>query len=107
VIQPDDIRRWAVDKQLARDKLAILKDKLQFHNYRYYVLDAPVVSDGEYDAMLRELMALEKAFPDLVTADSPSQRVDAPPVKAFGIVKHRKPMLSLDNAMNEQELVDG
>jgi len=106
VIQPDDIRRWAVDKQLARDKLAILKDKLQFHNYRYYVLDAPVVSDGEYDAMLRELMALEKAFPDLVTADSPSQRVGAPPVKAFGIVKHRKPMLSLDNAMNEQELVE-
>jgi DNA ligase (NAD+) len=93
-----------VDKQLARTQIKALKEKIQFHNYRYYVLDSPVVSDGEYDAMMRELLTLEKAFPDLVPTDSPSQRVGAPPVKAFGVVTHRKPMLSLDNAMNEREL---
>ncbi len=85
-------------------RIAELRDILQDHNYRYYVLDNPVISDGEYDNLLRELEELENKNPSLITADSPTQRVGAEPVSEFGTIEHRKPMLSLANAMNQDEL---
>ena len=81
-----------------------LRDLIRHHNYRYYVLDAPDVPDVEYDRLVRELQALEAAHPDLVTADSPTQRVGAAPRPEFTQVRHRLPMISLDNAMDDGEL---
>lgn len=81
-----------------------LRDEINHHNYQYYVLDAPEVPDAEYDRLLRELQQLEGDFPELITPDSPSQRVGAAPLKAFSSVRHELPMLSLDNAFNEDEL---
>ncbi|SVA18005.1 uncharacterized protein METZ01_LOCUS70859, partial [marine metagenome] len=68
-------------------------------------MDDPTIADGEYDSLLRELQSLEKENPSLVTSDSPTQRVGSHPVSEFGTIKHRIPMLSLANAMNEAELV--
>jgi DNA ligase (NAD+) len=81
-----------------------LRTQLDEHNYRYYVLDDPSVTDAEYDALFRELQGLEAAHPDLVVPDSPTQRVGASPVSAFGGVRHEQPMLSLDNAFSEEEV---
>jgi DNA ligase (NAD+) len=84
--------------------LDLLRKQIRFHNYRYHVLDDPEVPDAEYDRLMRQLQALEKECPDLVTADSPTQRVGDEPVSAFGTVQHQLPMLSLDNAFSEAEL---
>lgn len=73
-------------------------------NYRYYVLDAPTLPDSEYDRLLRELLDLEAAHPDLVTPDSPTQRIGAPPLKDFAQVAHAVPMLSLNNAFSQAEV---
>ncbi len=81
-----------------------LRRQLDHHNYLYYVLDQPEISDAEYDALLRELIELETRDPELVTPDSPTQRVGAPPAAAFPTVQHRLPMLSLGNAFDEAEL---
>ncbi len=81
-----------------------LREQLLAHNHRYYVMDDPTVSDAEYDRLMRSLQALEAAAPDLITPDSPTQRVGAAPVSEFGQVQHQVPMLSLDNAFNEQEI---
>jgi DNA ligase (NAD+) len=81
-----------------------LRKQIRFHNYRYHVLDDPEVPDAEYDRLMRQLQALEKEYPDLVTSDSPTQRVGDEPVASFGTVQHRLPMLSLDNAFSEEEL---
>ena len=86
-------------------RIAELREILQDHNYRYYVMDDPTIADGEYDSLLRELQSLERENPNLVTSDSPTQRVGSHPVSEFGTIKHRVPMLSLANAMNEAELV--
>ena len=86
-------------------RIAELRGILQDHNYRYYVMDDPTIADGEYDSILRELQSLERENPTLVTSDSPTQRVGSHPVSKFGTIKHRIPMLSLANAMNEAELV--
>ncbi len=86
-------------------RIAELRGILQDHNYRYYVMDDPTIADGEYDFILRELQSLERENPNLVTSDSPTQRVGSHPVSEFGTIKHRIPMLSLANAMNEAELV--
>ena len=83
-----------------------LIEELQEHSHRYYVLSQPTVSDAEYDEKFRELQELEAAHPELVRADSPTQRVGAAPLAGFSTVSHKVPMLSLDNAMNEQELLD-
>jgi len=83
---------------------ADLKQQLNHHNYCYYVLDQPEVPDAEYDRVFRALEALEQKFPELATPDSPTQRVGAAPLKAFGQVQHTIPMLSLANAFNEDEL---
>ena len=77
-----------------------LRADLNDHNYRYYVQDDPVISDSEYDDLLRELQSLEEKYPDLITPDSPTQRVGAKPSEAFGSITHRIPMQSLANAMD-------
>ena len=83
-----------------------LRKQLEHHEYRYYVLDEPEISDAEYDKLMRELEALEEAHPELRTADSPTQRVGGQPREGFVKMAHSSPMLSLDNALNEQELRD-
>jgi DNA ligase (NAD+) len=87
------------------DRLETLRNAIRYHAYRYYVLDDPVVSDAEYDALWRELVALETQHPELVTPDSPTQRVPGEPVAAFVKVRHPAPILSLGNAFNPDELV--
>src|SRR5919106_2816852 len=82
-----------------------LRQQIEHHNYRYHVLDDPEVSDAEYDRLMRELKALEEQYPDLVTPDSPTQRVGATPVSELQEVVHARPMLSLDNAFAEEDLV--
>lgn len=89
-----------------RKKLETLRNQLRHHNYQYHVLDAPEIPDAEYDRLMRELQALEARHPELITDDSPTQRVGAEPVKAFGTVKHKVPMLSLDNAFSEAAVRD-
>src|SRR5713226_7998084 len=83
-----------------------LRDELQHHEYQYYVLDNPQISDSEYDALMRKLHALEEQHPDLITPDSPTQRVGGKAREGFIKVRHSSPMLSLDNALNEGELRD-
>ncbi len=95
-----------MEREQAKRRIEELRQQIHYHNYRYYVLDAPEISDAEYDRLMRELVELERAFPDLVTPDSPTQRVGAPPLEAFEAVPHAVPMLSLDNAMTEAELVE-
>ncbi|MFZ5994483.1 MAG: NAD-dependent DNA ligase LigA [Thermodesulfobacteriota bacterium] len=80
-----------------------LREDIHYHNYRYYVLDSPVISDAEYDRLMRELVELEEKYPHLITPDSPTQRVGAAPLEKFGTVRHALPMLSLENAFDEAE----
>jgi len=82
-----------------------LRTQIEHHNYRYHVLDDPEVSDAEYDRLMRELKTLEEQYPDLVTADSPTQRVGATPVSELQEVVHSRPMLSLDNAFADEDVV--
>jgi DNA ligase (NAD+) len=88
----------------AAERHVALSQELEEHSYRYYVLDAPTVSDAEYDALMRELLGLEERYPELRTPDSPSQRVGAPYATQFTPVEHLERMLSLDNAFTEDEL---
>jgi len=81
-----------------------LRDQLRRHEHLYYVLDAPEVTDAQYDALMNELKAIEAAHPNLLTPDSPTQRVGGKPAEGFGKVRHSRPMLSLDNAYNAEEL---
>ena len=81
-----------------------LRDAIRHHEERYYVLNDPEISDEEFDRLLHELEALEAEHPDLVSADSPTQRVAGRPVEGFATVEHLAPMLSLDNAYTEEEL---
>ncbi|HVV69775.1 MAG TPA: NAD-dependent DNA ligase LigA [Gammaproteobacteria bacterium] len=82
-----------------------LRQKIDEHNYSYYVLDNPTIPDAEYDRLFRELQTLESEHPELITPDSPTQRVGAQPLKEFAAVTHEVPMLSLDNAFSELELI--
>lgn len=88
------------------DKVESLREQIRHHNYLYHVRDAPEIPDVEYDRLVRELQDLERAHPELVTPDSPTQRVGAKPIEAFGTIEHRLPMLSLDNAFSEEEVRD-
>jgi len=94
-------------KDLDEVKEAIEKVKAEInrHNCLYYVLDSPEISDAEYDQLMRELKQLEEQYPQLLTPDSPTQRIGAAPVEAFGIVEHPLPLLSLGNVFSEEELV--
>jgi DNA ligase (NAD+) len=96
----DDERRRAEAKRRVEE----LRDLIHHHDYRYHVLDDPEVSDAEYDELMRELRGLEEAFPELITPDSPTQRVGGQPTALFAPVRHRAPMLSLDNAFSWEEL---
>lgn len=86
------------------EQIARLRSQLNYHLYRYHVLDSPVISDAEYDAMYQELLQLEERFPDLVAPDSPTQRAGADPLDVFEKVIHPAPILSLSNAFNVEEL---
>ena len=83
-----------------------LRRQIDYHNYRYYVLDDPEIPDSEYDRLMRELQELEAAHPELITPDSPTQRVGAQPLKEFAEVRHAIPMLSLGNAFSDEEMAD-
>jgi DNA ligase (NAD+) len=89
----------------SRAEVAQLRQELNEHNHRYYVLDAPVITDQAYDRLLRRLQQLEQEFPELVTADSPTRRVGSAPASHFETVAHEVPMLSLDNAFDIEELL--
>jgi DNA ligase (NAD+) len=89
-----------------RKRVEALRQKLREHDYRYYVLAKPVISDEEYDKLMEELLTLERQYPELVTPDSPSQRVGGEPTKGFPTVTHAVPMLSLSNTYNEEEVLD-
>ncbi len=91
-------------REEAQKEIEKLRKDIHYHNYRYYVLDDPVISDAEYDRLFRRLQELEEQFPDLITPDSPTQRVGAEPLEAFETVQHTVPMLSLDNAFTEEEV---
>jgi DNA ligase (NAD+) len=91
----------AVAKQIDQ-----LREEIRHHEYQYHVLDSPEISDAAYDALMRELRALEAQHPELITADSPTQRVGGKPKEGFAKVEHSRPMLSLDNVNSEEELSD-
>jgi DNA ligase (NAD+) len=93
------------DSKSVKNNINKLRDKINEHNYRYYVLDDPLISDAEYDELFEQLKKLEKQHPDLITPDSPTQRVGAAPLKAFAEVQHSIPMLSLDNAFTEEDIL--
>ena len=85
-------------------KIKLLRQQINDHNYRYYVLDDPVISDGEYDQLFRTLEQCEQQHPELIVPESPTQRIGAEPLEAFGTVTHSIPMMSLSNAMSDDEL---
>ena len=89
-----------------RMKVEALREQIRHHNYLYHVLDDPEIPDAEYDRLMRELEASERRHPELISPDSPTQRVGDQPVEAFGTVEHLLPMLSLDNAFSTEELRD-
>ena len=88
-----------------KEKIEKLRAEINYHNYRYYVLDSPEISDTEYDELMRELSKLEEEYPRFLTPDSPTQRVGAAPVEAFGVVEHPLPLLSLGNVFSKEELL--
>jgi DNA ligase (NAD+) len=92
------------DKDKVKQRIEELRKTINYHNYRYYVLDSPEISDAEYDGLMQELKQLEAGHPRLVTPDSPTQRIGAPPVEAFGVVEHPQPLLSLANAFSYDDL---
>ncbi len=92
------------DSEQAAERIAELRKQIEYHNYRYYALDDPVVSDEEYDRLFRELIDLEGKHPGLASPDSPTQRVGAEPQERFRKVEHREPMFSLAKAVSEEEL---
>jgi DNA ligase (NAD+) len=94
-----------MDKRSAARRAKELREQIDYHSYRYHVLDDPEVADAEYDALVGELIEIETQFPELVTPDSPTQRVGAPPSEAFAPVRHRTPMMSLDNCFSLDELL--
>ena len=88
-----------------RAQIAALRRAIRKHDYRYYVLDQPTISDEQYDRLFAELLALERAHPELVTPDSPTQRVAGAPSESFKTVRHAAPMLSLEATTAEADIV--
>ncbi len=89
-----------------KERIEQLRDQIRKHDYHYYVLDSPLITDREYDELLAELKSLEAEYPELVTPDSPTQRVGGEPLPGFTTVRHRVPLLSLDNTFSREELVE-
>jgi DNA ligase (NAD+) len=94
-----------VEEKEAKKRIDELRKLINYHNHRYYVLDSPEISDAEYDKLMKELQRLEEEYPQFLTPDSPTQRVGAAPVEAFGVVEHQIPMLSLGKAFSHEELL--
>lgn len=94
-----------MQKKEAVKKIDALRKEIRHHDYLYYVLNTPKISDIKYDKLMRRLKELEEKFPDLISLDSPTQRVGATPLEEFGSVRHSKPMLSLDSAIKEEEIL--
>jgi len=92
------------EMEKAKIELTALREKIEYHNYRYYILDDPEVSDAEYDHLLQRLLHIESKYPELIIPESPSQRVGAPIVGGFNPVKHSIPMLSLENGFSDKEV---
>lgn len=92
-----------MDLQAAKSRVIELRSQIELYSRQYYDLDNPTITDAEYDQLFRELVTLEKTYPELVTPDSPTQRVGGEALSQFEKVTHLKPMLSIDNAMNEEE----
>ncbi|MFC1983553.1 NAD-dependent DNA ligase LigA [Chloroflexota bacterium] len=93
------------DLASAKERIEQLRVEINRHNYRYYVLDSPEISDAEYDELMKELKQWEEQYPQFLTPDSPTQRVGAAPVEAFGLVEHSFPLLSLGNVFSKEELL--
>ncbi|PYL07271.1 MAG: DNA ligase (NAD(+)) LigA, partial [Verrucomicrobia bacterium] len=93
-----------MDEKEAAKRVKQLRDEIRKHDHLYYEEAAPVITDREYDRLYKELVDLEAQFPDLITPDSPTQRVGGKPLKAFEQVSHLIPMLSLDNTYSEEEV---
>ncbi|MGC8719135.1 MAG: NAD-dependent DNA ligase LigA [Thermodesulforhabdaceae bacterium] len=93
------------DLKAIKERIEALRKEIALHNYYYYALDRPIISDEEYDALFRELERLEKAYPQFITPDSPTQKVGHPPLEEFQPFEHTVPMLSLENAMTEEEVL--
>ncbi|MYA17213.1 MAG: NAD-dependent DNA ligase LigA, partial [Gammaproteobacteria bacterium] len=93
-----------MDRSDPRAEIAALREELNYHRHRYFVLDDPEIADAEYDALYDRLADLEATHPDLVTPDSPTQRVGAAPSTQFAQVRHETPMLSLDKCTSTSEL---
>jgi DNA ligase (NAD+) len=106
ILDQADERQGGEERRRTRAKVRVeeLRDLIDHHDYRYYVLDDPELSDAEYDELMRELRGLEEEFPEFITPDSPTQRVSGQPTELFAPVRHRLPMLSLDNAFSWEEL---
>ncbi|MFW6154248.1 MAG: NAD-dependent DNA ligase LigA [Planctomycetota bacterium] len=100
---PANSKTAEMTKSEARRRAADLRQQIEYHNYRYYVLDDPEITDAEYDDLKAELKAIEEAYPDLVEPDSPTQRVGGEPREAFGTIRHETPMLSLDAISADDE----
>ncbi|MEW6247083.1 MAG: NAD-dependent DNA ligase LigA [Nitrospirota bacterium] len=94
-----------MSREAARKRIEALRKEIRRHDYLYYVKDRPEISDSEYDRLFRELVELETAYPDLITPDSPTQRVGAPPLDELNKVEHEKPMLSLDSVADEEDVL--
>ncbi len=94
----------ASSREQTKREILNLREQLEKHNYHYYVLDDPIVGDAEYDRLFRRLLDLEKAHPEFAAPDSPTQKVGAPPLERFTTVRHNVPMLSLNNATNQEEM---
>ncbi|MGB3702241.1 MAG: NAD-dependent DNA ligase LigA [Anaerolineales bacterium] len=93
-----------MDNSALQARLEELRQEIRFHNYRYYVVNQPIVSDGEYDRLMRELREIEESHPDWITPDSPTQRTGAPPSERFAKLQHPAPILSLANAFDEHDV---
>ena len=96
----------AEDLETVRRRIEKLREEIRKHDYYYYVLNQPIISDAEYDRLFRELQELEEKYPQFITPDSPTQRVGAPPAEEFRPVRHAVPMLSLQNCFTEEEFLD-
>ncbi|MFC1981664.1 NAD-dependent DNA ligase LigA, partial [Chloroflexota bacterium] len=94
-----------VDLDRIKQNIERLRSEINHHNRLYYVLDSPEISDAEYDGLMRELKRLEEQYPQFLTPGSPTQRVGATPVEAFGVVEHPSPLLSLGNVFTKDELL--
>ena len=88
----------------AEQRIAVLSREIRHHDHLYYSKDRPEISDAEYDRLFRELVELESAHPDLITSDSPTQRVGAPPIDELAKVPHERPMLSLDSITDREDV---